>query len=151
MIVAGVCSTCVVVANASSGENSSTPAGGITRKGFEYTFEVNGSQIFPNETIKNDIVNNYKQSEYHIPSLQYELLGHRIDATGVTIGVDPSRIDDEKTRLGLNISAEQANVTGAVNKSFGKMDLKSVYGIYDEVTDKITVHVPITEALSLLR
>ena len=151
LLVASVFSG-VAVAYASSDANSNaSSSGGVSRNGFEYTFEVNGSQIFPNDTIKNNIVTSYMQSEYHIPSLKYELLGHQIDASNVTIAVDPTRIDDEKTRLDLDMSAESANVTGIFDKSFGNMNLQSVYGIYDEISDKITVHVPIKEALSIIK
>jgi hypothetical protein len=51
-------------------------------KNFEYTFDLEGNQIFPTNNIKQDIVSEYKSSEYNIDDLNYELLGfkkeHRI-------------------------------------------------------------------------
>ena len=38
---------------------------------FEYTFDINGAQIFPNDTIKHSVVTEYNASVYNIPSLQY--------------------------------------------------------------------------------
>ena len=40
-------------------------------KNFEYTFEIEGSQIFPNNDIKQNIVSEYKSSEYNITDLNY--------------------------------------------------------------------------------
>ena len=43
-------------------------------------------------------------------------------------------------------------MTGAngLGRSYDEIDLDSVYGVYDKTTDKITVHVPLSEALSFL-
>jgi hypothetical protein len=35
-------------------------------KNFEYTFDLDGSQIFPNDDIKQDIISEYKSSNYNI-------------------------------------------------------------------------------------
>jgi hypothetical protein len=118
----------------------------------EYKFDIEGSQIFPNETIKNDTVNSYRQSEYNITALEYNIMGYHINASDVKIAVDPSRVDDQRTRIDLDIRADQATVTGAngLGRSYDGIDLDSVYGVYDRTTDKITVHVPLSEALSFL-
>jgi hypothetical protein len=34
-------------------------------KNFEYTFDLEGSQIFPNNNIKQDIVSEYRSSDYY--------------------------------------------------------------------------------------
>src|SRR5215213_4738996 len=47
---------------------------------FEYTFDIEGAQIFPNDTIKHSIVTEYKPSVYNIPSLQYKIMEHTINA-----------------------------------------------------------------------
>ena len=116
--------------------------------GLEYTFEVDGAEIFPNETIKSQITENYTESEYNTTHLEYDILGYHINASDVRIRVDPSRIDDMKTRLDLKIYAEDVEVTGSADRHYDKVDLKSLYGIYDEETDKITMHVPLDVALS---
>src|SRR5215218_11042855 len=61
---------------------------------FEYTFDIDGAQIFPNDTVKHSIVTEYKPSVYNISSLQYKIMEHTINASDVQIHVDPTRIDD---------------------------------------------------------
>ena len=118
---------------------------------FEYAFEIEGAQIFPNDAVKDSIVTEYKQSVYNISRLQYKILEHTINASDVQIHVDPIRIDDTKTRFDIEIYANNAEVTGQwLNRSYENLDLKSVYGIYDRITDKMMIHAPYSVALSLL-
>jgi hypothetical protein len=70
-------------------------------KNFEYTFDVEGNQIFPTDNIKQDIVSEYKSSEYNIDDLNYELLGFKIRVLDTKIHVDPKRIDDTETRVDI--------------------------------------------------
>lgn len=94
----------------------------------------------------------YNSSVYNISRLQYEILGHTINASDVQMRVHPTRIDDTKTRLDIQIHANNAEVRGEwLTKSFENLDLKSVYGIYDRVNDKITIHVPYSVALQHLQ
>ena len=79
---------------------------------FEYTFDIDGAQIFPNDTVKHSIVSEYNPSVYNIPSLQYKIMEHMINASDVQIHVDPTRIDDANTRLDFQIYANNAEVTG---------------------------------------
>ncbi len=118
---------------------------------FEYTFDINGGQIFPNDTVKNAIVAEYKPSFYNIPSLYYEIMGHSINASNVQIHVEPTRIDDTNTRLDFQIYANSAQVTGdLLTKSYSNLDITSTYGIYNRVTDKMTIHVPYDAALHII-
>jgi hypothetical protein len=117
----------------------------------EYTFDIDGTQIFPNNTLKHSILTEYKESVYSIPHLQYELFGHTINASDVQIHLNPTRIDDTRTRFDIQIHANNTEVRGQwLNKSFRNVDLNSMYGIYNIVTDKMTIHVPYSVALSLL-
>ncbi len=118
-------------------------------KNFEYTFDLDGSQIFPNNDIKQDIISEYKSSNYNIDSLNYELLGFTIIASDIKILVDPKRIDDTKTRIDIPLLlAKDIKVSngGLINLSYNEVELGSVYGIYDKATDKMSVHVPIAIA-----
>ena len=118
-------------------------------KNFEYTFDLDGSRIFPNNDIKQDIVSEYKSSTYNIDDLNYELLGFKIIASDIKIRVDPKRIDDTKTRIDLPLLlAKDIKVSngGLINLSYNEVELGSVYGIYDKATDKMSVHVPIAIA-----
>jgi hypothetical protein len=118
---------------------------------FEYTFDIDGAQIFPNDTVKNSIVTEYKPSVYNIPSLQYKIMEHTINASNVEIHVDPTRIDDTNTRLEFQIYANNAEVTGQLlSKSYNNLEIKSAYGIYNGLTDKMTIHIPYSAAMQHL-
>ena len=54
-------------------------------KNFEYTFDLEGSQIFPNNNIRQDIVSEYKSSDYNIDDLNYGLLGFEIITSDIKI------------------------------------------------------------------
>jgi hypothetical protein len=118
---------------------------------FDYTFDIDGAQIFPNDTVKHSIVTEYNPSVYNIPSLQYVIMEHLINASDVQINVDPTRIDDANTRLDFQIYANNAEVTGQwLRKSYNSIEIRSAYGIYDRVTDKMTIHIPYSVALQHL-
>lgn len=77
---------------------------------FEYTFDIDGAQLFPNDTLKHRILSEYKQSVYNISRLDYVLLEHTINASDVQIMLDPSRIDDTKSRFNVHIRADIAEL-----------------------------------------
>jgi len=115
---------------------------------FEYTFDIDGVQIFPNDTVKHSIVSEYNPSVYNIPSLQYKIMEHTINASDVQIHVDPTRIDDANTKLEFQIYANNAEVTGQLlSKSYNNLEIRSAYGIYNQATDKMTIHIPYSAAL----
>jgi hypothetical protein len=117
----------------------------------EYTFDIDGAQIFPNDKVKHSIVTEYNSSVYNIRSLQYKIMEHTINASDVQIYVDPTRIDEVNTRLDFQIYANNAEVTGQwLSKSYNNLDITSAYGIYNRVTDKMTIHIPYSVALQLL-
>jgi len=118
---------------------------------FEYTFDIDGAQIFPNDTVKHSIVTEYNPSVYNIPSLRYEIMEHMINASDVRIHVDPKRLDDSNTRLDFQIYANNAEVIGKwLSKSYNNLEIRSAYGIYNRVTDKMTIHIPYSVAMQHL-
>jgi hypothetical protein len=118
---------------------------------FEYTFDIEGEQIFPNDTVKDRIVTEYQPSVYNIPTLQYRIMEHTIKASDVEIRVNPTRIDKAGTRLDFQIYANNAAVTGQLlSKSYDNLEISSAYGIYDGITDKMTIHIPYSVALQHL-
>src|SRR5215211_1003610 len=118
---------------------------------FEYTFDIDGAQIFPNDTVKHSIVTEYKPSVYNISSIQYKIMEHTINASDVEIHVDPTRIDDANTRLDFQIYANSAEVTGQwLSKSYNNLEIRSAYGIYNGLTDKMTIHIPYSAAMQHL-
>jgi hypothetical protein len=113
-------------------------------KNFEYTVDIPGKQIFPNDKIKQSIVSDYKSAEYNVANLSYVLLGFKITASDIKIHVDPKRIDSTKTRVNISLMhAKNVKLSnGHISLSYNQIDLNSAYGIYDKITDKMTVHIP---------
>jgi hypothetical protein len=58
---------------------------------FEYTFDVSGDQIFPNDTIKQNIVSKYEPSKFVINNLRHQLFGFDITASDIMIPVNPKK------------------------------------------------------------
>jgi hypothetical protein len=118
---------------------------------FEYTFDIDGAQIFPNDAVKHSIVSEHIPSVYNIPSLQYEIMEHTINASDVQIHVNPTRVDEANTRLDFQIYASSAEVTGQLlSKSYNNLEIRSAYAIYNQSTDKMTIHIPYGVALQHL-
>jgi len=118
---------------------------------FEYSFDIDGEQIFPNDTVKHSILTEYNPSVYNIPALHYTIMEHTINASDIEIHVVPTRIDEANTRLDFRIFADNADITGQLlSKSYDDLQITSGYGIYDRITDKMTVHVPYSVALQHL-
>lgn len=116
-----------------------------------YSVTLDGNQIFPNSTLKDKIVNEYERSTYNISSLKYNLLGYQITAHDIKLRVSPSAIDSIKTRIDIPIMlANNVTVTDGVNLKYDKVDLGSLWGVYDKTSDKIVVHIPIGLALKYL-
>jgi hypothetical protein len=141
----------IPVADSNIFGNLAKQFGGFTKQ-FEYTVDLDGKQIFPNDTIKQNIVTNYKSADYNIPSLNYELLGFSITASDIKIHVNPSRIDQTMTKVDFPVViAKNVHVTnGSINLKYGDVNLGSIYGIYNKNTDKMTMHIPIIVALRYL-
>ena len=132
-------------------ENFAKRLGNISKQ-FEYTVDISGKQIFPNETLKQDIVSNYKSSTYNISTLKYSLLGFDITASDIKIQVKPSRLDSMRTKVDLPIMlAREVSITnGLLNLKYNEVNLSSIYGIYDKASDKIAIHIPFNIALRYL-
>jgi hypothetical protein len=141
----------MVADNSNIFENFAKQLGNISKQ-FEYTVDLTGKQIFPNETLKQDIVSNYKSSTYNISTLRYTLLGFDITASNIKIQVKPSRLDSMRTKVDLPIMlAREVSVTNrSLNLKYNEINLGSTYGIYDKASDKMTIHIPITIALRYL-
>ncbi|HET7149085.1 MAG TPA: hypothetical protein VFI73_11355 [Candidatus Nitrosopolaris sp.] len=118
----------------------------------EYTVSLDGKQIFPNSTLKENIVDKYQPSTYDIRNLKYNLLGFDVAASYIKIHVNPSRIDITKTRVDIPLMlARDVTVrNGVINLNYNQVDLGSIYGIYDKTTDKIMIHIPLAVASKYL-
>ncbi|MGA8914120.1 MAG: hypothetical protein WB443_14840 [Nitrososphaeraceae archaeon] len=133
-------------------DNNNNNIFGNLAKQFEYTVDLDGKQIFPNDTIKQDIVTKYKSADYNISNLNYKLLGFNITASNIKIHVNPSKIDQTRTRVDFPVmTARSVSVTnGSINSKYGEVNLGSIYGIYNKSTDKMTMHIPSSVALQYL-
>src|SRR6476620_5416060 len=123
---------------------------GNIAKQFEYTVDLDGKQIFPNDTIKQDIVSKYKSADYNIGNLNYKLLGFNITASNIKIHVNPSKIDQTRTRVDFPVMTARSVTTGSINSKYAEVNLGSIYGIYNKSTDKMTMHIPSSVALQYL-
>ncbi len=116
---------------------------------FEHTVEIDADQIFPNETLKREIVSDSGPLKFTLPTLKYNLLGFNISATDIEVNASAKQITDDpdqinNTRIDFPVMlARNVNVSnGIINKNFNNVDLSSTYMIYDPMTDKFTFHVP---------
>jgi hypothetical protein len=117
----------------------------------EYTFDIDGTQIFPNDQLKHSILTEHNQSVYNISHLSFVIMDHNINASDVEIHVQPTILDDSKTRLDIQIYAATADVTGQwMSKSYNNLEIRSLYGIYDRTNDKMVIHVPYSTVFPLL-
>ena len=124
-------------------------------KSVEYTIDIEANQIFPNDTIKNSILNKNQPMEYLIPILEYKLLGFDIFATDIKVRAESKKIyEDNKNKLRIEFPIMQAKNVNVNNKIFDlnyeNIDLSSTYTIYDSELDKFTIHIPVYVATRYL-
>ena len=124
-------------------------------KSVEYTIDIKANQIFPNDTIKNSILNKNQPMEYLIPILEYKLLGFDIFATDIKVRAESKKIyEDNKNKLRIEFPIMQAKNVNVNNKIFDlnyeNIDLSSTYTIYDSELDKFTIHIPVYVAARYL-
>jgi hypothetical protein len=117
--------------------------------------KINADQIFPNDTIKNSVLNKQEPMEYSIPILEYNLLGFDIFATDIKVRTESSMIDEEsKDKLRIEFPIMQAKNVNVNNEIFDlnyeNIDLSSTYTIYDSELDKFTIHIPVYVAARYL-
>ena len=126
----------------------------ITRN-LEYTIDINANQIFPNDTIKNFVLNKNQPMEYLIPILEYNLLGFDIFATDIKVKTESKRIyENDKNKLRIEFPIMQAKNVNVNNQIFDlnldNIDLSSTYAIYDSELDQFTIHIPLYVAARYL-
>ena len=121
----------------------------IFTKLLEHSIEIDADQIFPNETLKHEIISKPGPLEFSMPTLKYNLLGFNISATDIRVVANAKNISNDsdqnqKTRMDFPVMlAKNVNVNNeATNQNFKDVDLSSIYAIYDPMTDKFNFHVP---------
>jgi hypothetical protein len=121
----------------------------IFTRPFEHQVEIDANQIFPNETLKREIINQSGSFEFTIPNLNYSLLGFNISAYDVKVNATAKQVMDDsgqsnKTRIDFPVMlARSVNVSNEMtSQKYENVDLSSIYAFYDPETDKFTFHVP---------
>jgi hypothetical protein len=121
----------------------------IFTRPFEHQVEIDANQIFPNETLKREIINKSGSFEFNIPNLNYSLLGFNISASDVKVNANTKQVMDDsgqsnKTRIDFPLMlARSVNVSnGMISQKYENVDLSSIYAFYDPETDKFTFHIP---------
>ena len=121
----------------------------------EFKIDINSNQIFPNDTIKNMVLNTNQPVEYLIPILEYKLLGFEIFATDIKVKTESENIyENGKNKLRIDfpiMEAKNVNVNNEIfNLNYDNIDLSSTYTIYDSELDKFTIHIPVYVAAQYL-
>jgi hypothetical protein len=117
---------------------------------FDYKFDIDASKVFPIKQVGDDVVNGHSQ-DFAIDKVDRNIMGFAVNATDVRLHTNPSKIDSATTRIDLDIKAKNVTVdSNYFHKKYSQLNVDSVYGIYDSRTDKVTVHIPMATALSLL-
>lgn len=121
----------------------------IFTRPFEHQVEIDANQIFPNETLKREIINKSGSFEFTIPNLNYSLLGFNISASDVKVNASAKQVMDDsgqsnKTRIDFPVMlARSVNVSNdMISQKYENVDLSSIYAFYDPETDKFIFHVP---------
>ena len=121
----------------------------IFTRPFEHQVEIDANQIFPNETLKREIINQSGSFEFTIPNLNYSLLGFNISASDVEVNASAKQVMDDsgqnnKTRIDFPVMlARSVNVSNdMISQKYENVDLSSIYAFYDPETDKFIFHVP---------
>lgn len=74
-----------------------------------------------------------------------------MSARDITMHLDPSRLDSENTRIDVEMQGKSVEIDGDIlSKKYDNLDVDGIYGVYNASTNKVTVHVPYSVALSLL-
>lgn len=118
-------------------------------KPFEHQVEIDANLIFPNESLKREIIANSASLEFTMPVLNYNLLGFNISASNIEVNASSKQVIDDssqsnKTRIDFPVMlAKNVNVSNEItNQNFNDVDLSSIYAIYDPKTDKFIFHIP---------
>lgn len=124
---------------------------------FEHLVEIDANQIFPNDSLKHEIVSKSGSFEFTMPMLNYDLLGFNISASDIEVNANAEQVIYEgdqsmKTRVDFPVMlAGSVNVTNKIiSQKYENVDLSSVYAFYDPETDKFTFHVPFEIAARFL-
>lgn len=124
-------------------------------RNLEYVIEIDSTQIFPSDNVRDEVLESTKSIEYKIPSLKYELLGFQIIAKNIQVVTEPFHQyngDINKTKINFPVmKAKNVNVKNTMlDLSYDDIDLSSTFVIYDSQQDVFSIHIPIFVAAQYL-
>ena len=121
---------------------------------FEHQIEIDANLIFPNESLKRQMIDNSTSLEFTMPVLHYNILGFNISASNIEVNATSNKIIDDGNKIRIDFPvmlAKKVNVSNEItNKNFNDVDLSSTYAIYDPKTDKFIFHIPFEVATRYL-
>ena len=121
---------------------------------FEHQIEIDANLIFPNESLKRQMIDNSTSLEFTMPVLHYNILGFNISASNIEVNATSNKIIDDGNKIRIDFPvmlAKKVNVSNEItNKNFNDVDLSSTYAIYDPKTDKFIFHIPFEVAARYL-
>ncbi len=113
---------------------------------FEHQIEIDANQIFPNESLKNEVIGNTSSLGFTMPELDYNLLGFNISASNIEVNASSKQVSNDSNKKRIDFLVMMAkNVTvrnELTRQNFNDVDLSSTYAIYDPKSDKFTFHIP---------
>ena len=121
---------------------------------FEHQIEIDANQIFPNESLKREMIDNPTSLEFTMPVLHYNILGYNISASNIEVNATSNKVIDDGNKIRIDFPvmlAKKVNVSNELtNQNFNDVDLSSTYAIYDPKTDKFIFHIPFEVAARFL-
>ena len=116
---------------------------------FEYKVELDAGELMSGRQAKDELAKNQPRDIF-LGRIDRKVMGFSVSATDVKIHMMPSRMDADRTRLDIDVEGKDVTVESAYfNKKFAKLDVDTIYGVYNAKTDKVTVHIPFATAFSL--
>lgn len=121
---------------------------------FEHQIEIDANQIFPNESLKRQMIDNSTSLEFTMPVLHYNILGFNVSASNIEVNATSNKVIDDGNKIRIDFPvmlAKKVNVSNEItNQNFSDVDLSSTYAIYDPKTDKFIFHIPFEVAAKYL-
>lgn len=115
---------------------------------FEYKVELDADELMSRQA-KDELAKNQPR-DISLDRIERKVMGFSVSATDVKIHMTPSRMDADRIRIDIDIEGKNVAVESSYfNKKFTKLDVDTIYGVYNARTDRVTVHIPFATAFSL--
>jgi hypothetical protein len=117
---------------------------------FEYKVELDAGELMDRTWQAKDELAKNQPRDIFLDRIERKVMGFSVSATDVKIHMTPSRMEADRTRIDIDIEGKDVAVQSSYfNKKFARLDVDTIYGVYNARTDKVTVHIPFATAFSL--